>query len=172
MNEENNNILGLFLGSPFGTFLGVSVLSFSISFSITMYRKLKFKNTLKKYTKSGIEYIQPSHQFYHYKGRMSSTTRRTNTLMRFITSFTGTVDDRATIQEDIQEYIEHHQDGNGNIGKEVSLAGVIPKSRNSRSSMVDVGSQVCQDIISKRESPKYHINQEATSTIKNSIYRN
>jgi hypothetical protein len=69
--------------------------------------------------------------------------------MRFITSFTGTVDDRSTIQEDMQEYIENHHEGKGSMGREVSSS----KSRNSRTSIVtaDVGSQVCQDIISKRE---------------------
>ena len=92
-----------------GMFFGLSI--FSLSFSFFIYRKLKLKNT----TNENIEENQ--HQISK-NFTMATTARRSNPLMRFITSLTGT-------------------------GTGTSYA--------VRPSTADAGSQVCDDIITKRE---------------------
>ena len=103
-----------------GMFFGLSIFSFSFSFFI--YRKLKLKNT----TNENIEENQ--HQISK-NFTMTTTAKRSNPLMRFITTLTGT--------------------GTGS-----SYAGNDKDERGSivvRPSTADAGSQVCDDIITKRE---------------------
>ena len=98
-----------------GMFFGLSI--FSLSFSFFIYRKLKLKNT----TNENIEENQ--HQISK-NFTMATTARRSNPLMRFITTLTGT--------------------GTGTGTGTVSSYAVRP-------STADAGSQVCDDIITKRE---------------------
>jgi hypothetical protein len=101
-----------------GMFFGLSIFSFSFSFFI--YRKLKLKNT----TNENIEENQ--HQISE-NFTMATTARRSNPIMRFITTLTGTG----------SSYTGNDKDERGSI--------VV------RPSTADAGSQVCDDIITKRE---------------------
>ena len=105
-----------------GMFFGISIFSFSFSFFI--YRKLKFVNASNK----NIENFRKSiHQVQLTRDRFSmatNTARRSNPFVRFITNFTG-----------------------------VSHAGNDKDERRPivHPSTAEAGSQVCDDIIAKRE---------------------
>lgn len=110
-----------------GMFFGLSI--FSLSFSFFIYRKLKFINASNKNVEK-LELQNSVHQFQQIteKFTMATTTptaRRSNPLMRLITSFAGS------------SYAA------GNDKDE--------RRSTTRPSMADAGSQVCDDIITKRE---------------------
>jgi Zinc finger, C3HC4 type (RING finger) len=104
-------------------FFGITIFSFSFSFFI--YRKLKFINVSNK----NIENFRKSiHQVQQIRDKVSMNTvsvaRRSNPLVRFITNFTG-----------------------------LSNAGNDKDERRPfvRPSTAEAGSQVCHEIIAKRE---------------------
>jgi hypothetical protein len=107
-------------------FFGLSI--FSLSFSFFIYRKLKFINASNKNVEK-LELQSSVHQFHQIAEKFTMATntptaRRSNLLVRFITSFAGS-----------------------------SYAGNDKDERRSTTcpSMADAESQVCDDIMTKRE---------------------
>ena len=109
------------------TCLIAATFTLSFQFLIMMYRKLKSINPLNK----NVEKIE-SHQVHQIKSRKKitmattpiSTARRSNPLMRLITNFTGSC------------YTGNDKD---------------ERHSTTHPSTTDVGSQVCEEILSKRE---------------------
>lgn len=120
-------------------------LSICIGF-ILVIRKLKLKNYSIKNTENRISSIQ-SHQFEQKQTMSSSSSsssiaRRSNPLMRLIQGFTGS--------ENTTQYEQLHDIEGEESGKQAIHPSAHQKSKH-KPATVDMGSQVCQEIIEKRE---------------------
>lgn len=122
------------------------VLGFGLSLCmgfILVIRKLKLKNYSIKNAENGIQDIQ-SHQLVKKKQTMSSSsnTRRTNPLMRLIGGITG--------EWNVTQLDQTRNDVGEEFGRQAILPTIHQKSKQ-KPATADMGSQVCQEIIDKRE---------------------
>ena len=128
MEENNINI---------EIFLGLGILSFYFSFFI--YRKLKSKNTVNKNIKKP-ELQKSVYQFHQIRDNFTMTTsmptaRRSNPLMRLITNFTGSC-------------VTGNREDDNCLQTHILVHATKTKTQVTTA---EAGSQVCEEILSKRE---------------------
>ena len=125
LTEDANNI---------GVFMGLSIISISsISFiSFIVYGKLKSKKCTYKDIENRIRDIQ-SHQMSSASRTKATSTVSSNPLVRLIAGFAGSYS------------------GSGNGAQYQRFEGEESSHRTKKPATAEAGSQVCQEIISKRE---------------------
>lgn len=122
-------------------------LSLCIGF-ILVIRKLKLKNYSIKNTENGIQAIQ-SHQLFEKQTMSSSSNpRKTNPIIRLIQGFTGAC---AGAGSGNDTQCDQSHNINGEESGRHTIHTISHQKPKQKPATADMGSQVCQEIIDKRE---------------------
>jgi hypothetical protein len=133
-----------------GVFLGVGILSlsFSLSFSLFIYGKLKSKKATHKDTENRIPNIQNQiHQMTSISRAKATSTPSSNPFVRLIMGFAGTGSGNGIQYQHLNQHLNEYDGEGEECGRESREANHTMK----KPATAEAGSQVCQEIISKRE---------------------